>query len=284
MISNIIWDVNPHVISGFELFRWYGVCWFVGMVLAYRIVHHVYKKEGIPVSEMDSLTVYMILGALIGARLGHVLFYDPAYYLSHPIEILPIKLEPSFQFTGFAGLASHGGILGGLLALYLYKRKYKKDYLWLLDRMMIGGACLACFIRLGNLMNSEILGLPTKLPWSFVFTRVDQIPRHPAQLYEALFYLAVCGGTYWIWRSRRFQIARGFIFGLGMTLIFLWRFFIEFLKENQVTFEDGLSLNMGQLLSIPLVLLGIAMMIWSIKSAGRSPTTQPNPKGLESAT
>ncbi|MEL6535563.1 MAG: prolipoprotein diacylglyceryl transferase [Bacteroidota bacterium] len=263
MLSYIIWDIDPQVFEGFRLLRWYGVCWFLGMVLAYRIVLHIYKKEGIPTTELDSLTVYVILGVILGARLGHVFFYEPDYFLQHPIEILPIKLEPSFQFTGFSGLASHGGILGALIALYLYKRKHQKNYLWLLDRMMVGGACLAGFIRLGNLMNSEIIGLPSSLPWAFVFTRVDMVPRHPAQLYEALFYFAVFACVYGVWRSRRFKNRQGFILGLGLALIFLWRFFVEFLKENQVDFEDGLVLNMGQSLSIPLVLVGVALMVWS---------------------
>ncbi|HAA14386.1 MAG TPA: prolipoprotein diacylglyceryl transferase [Cytophagales bacterium] len=271
MLSFIIWDIDPQVFSGFGLLRWYGLCWMVGMIVGYRIVFHIYKKEGIPVTEMDNLTIYVVLGAVLGARLGHVFFYEPAYYLAHPIEILPIKLEPSFQFTGFSGLASHGGILAVLLALYFYKRRYKKDYLWLLDRLMIGGAALAGFIRLGNLMNSEILGLPSNAPWAFVFTRVDQVPRHPAQLYEALFYWAICIALFYVWRSRRFQHNAGFIFGLGMALIFIQRFLVEFLKENQVAFEDGLALNMGQSLSIPLVLAGLVMMVWSLKRAPKPP-------------
>ena len=271
-MSALVWDVDPQVFSGFGLVRWYGVCWMIGMLLGYLIMLRIYKAEGIASAELDKLNIYVILGALLGARLGHVFFYDAAYYLSHPIEILPIKLEPTFHFTGFAGLASHGGILGALLALYLYKRKHRTNYLWLLDRLMIAGAMLGCFIRLGNLMNSEIVGLPTSLPWGFIFTRIDQIPRHPAQLYEALFYLAVSAVTYFVWQSKRFELHSGFVFGLGMVLIFLQRFLVEFLKENQVSFEDGLTLNMGQSLSIPLVLVGVAMMIWSLRKPPKEAT------------
>lgn len=267
MTAYIVWDIEPKVFDGFEFLRWYGVCWVLGMLLGYKIIFNIYKSEGISHIELDKLTTYVLLGAIIGARFGHILFYDPIYYWNNPIEILPFRVKPTFQFTGLAGLASHGGILGALVALYVCNRKFKKDYLWLLDRLMIAGAALGGFIRLGNLMNSEIIGTPSNLPWAFVFTRVDQIPRHPSQLYEAIFYLTVSISLYFIWRSGKFYASHGFIFGLGMTLIFTQRFLIEFLKENQVQFEENLSLNMGQTLSIPLVLLGIFMMMWSRKSS-----------------
>ncbi len=267
MISYIIWDIDPRLFPGFELLRWYGVCWVLGMLLGYRILRTIYKKEGIPLIELDKLTTYVILGGIIGARFGHILFYDPIYYWNNPIEILPVKINPTFEFTGLAGLASHGGILAAILAVYLYNRKSKKGYLWLLDRLTIAGATLGGFIRLGNLMNSEIIGIPSNLPWAFVFTRMDQIPRHPAQLYEAIFYLTLGISLYFIWKSRKFYSKDGFIFGLGMTLIFTQRFLIEFLKENQVPFEENLTFNMGQILSIPLILVGIFAMLWSSKSS-----------------
>lgn len=271
MITQITWDVSPEVFDGFAFFRWYGLCWIVGMLLAYRIMLSIYKSEGTSAHELDNLTTYLVLGILIGARLGHILFYDPIHYWNNPIEILPFKINPTFEFTGLAGLASHGGILGALFALYLYTRKFNKDYVWLLDRIAIAGAALGCFIRLGNLMNSEIIGVPSDLPWAFVFTRIDQIPRHPAQLYEAIFYLGITVVLYLIWRSKKFNERYGFISGLGIALIFTQRFLIEFLKENQVSFEEYLILNMGQMLSIPLVLAGIGLMIWSWK---RMPASQ----------
>ncbi len=267
MISSIIWDIDPSLFSGFEFLRWYGVCWVFGIGLGYQIMVRVYRSEGIPVSELDKLTAYVMLGGILGARLGHILFYDPIYYWNNPVEILPFKINPSFQFTGLAGLASHGGILGALLALYFYNRKFRKNYLWLLDRLMIAGAALGGFIRLGNLMNSEIIGTPSSVPWAFVFTHVDQIPRHPAQLYEAIFYFMVSISLYLVWKSGKFYQKNGFIFGLGMVLIFAQRFVIEFLKENQVAFEETLILNMGQALSIPLALVGILMMIRSLKGS-----------------
>ena len=273
MISHIIWDIDPKVFDGIEFLGWYGLCWAVGMILAYEITVRIYKAEGIPSIELDKLTIFVMLGAMIGARLGHILFYDPGYYLNNPIEILPIRIDPTFQFTGFAGLASHGGILGALIGLYLYNRKLKNDYLWILDRLVTGGALLGGFIRIGNLMNSEMIGIPSQLPWAFVFSRIDQTPRHPTQLYEALFYLIISLCLFLIWRSGKVSHCKGFLFGLGIFLIFLQRFLVEFLKENQVEFEEQLKLNMGQMLSIPLILTGILIMAWSRKKfASRNAT------------
>lgn len=266
MSSYIIWDITPEIFEGFVFLRWYGVCWLLGMFVGYRIMLNIYKSEGISPTELDALIMYVVLGVIAGARLGHILFYDPVYYWNNPAEILPFKFNPAFEFTGFAGLASHGGILGALLAAYLYNRKFKKNYLWLLDRLTLAGAALGAFIRLGNLMNSEIIGIPSDLPWAFVFTRVDQTPRHPAQLYEAIFYTGIFITLYFIWKSKKFYAHNGFIFGLGITLIFTQRLLIEFLKENQVSFEENLALNIGQALSIPLILGGVALMVWSLKS------------------
>jgi phosphatidylglycerol:prolipoprotein diacylglycerol transferase len=270
MISYIIWDIDPGIFPGFEFLRWYGVCWVLGILAGYKIMVNVYQSEGIPAIELDRLNIYVMLGAIIGARFGHILFYDPLYYWNNPIEILPIRIKPTFQFTGLAGLASHGGISGALIALYLYTRKFEKDYLWMLDRLIIAGAFSGCFIRLGNLMNSEVIGIPSQLPWAFIFSRVDETPRHPTQLYEALFYLILSLLLFLIWQSRKVSSYKGFLFGLGIFLIFLQRFLVEFLKENQVEFEEQLQLNMGQTLSIPLILAGIVIMTWSItKFAGR---------------
>lgn len=267
MISYIIWDIDPKIFEGFEFLRWYGFSWALGMVLGYQVMLRIYKAEGHSQADLEKLANYVILGGIIGARFGHILFYDPIYYLHNPIEILPIKINPTFQFTGLAGLASHGGILGALTALYLYKRKFGKDYLWMLDRLVIAGAVLGGFIRLGNLMNSEIIGTPSELPWAFVFTRIDQIPRHPSQLYEALFYFLISLVLFLIWRSKKVSNYKGFLFGLGIFLIFSQRFLVEFLKENQVAFEEHLTLNMGQLLSIPLISIGVLIIIWSIKKS-----------------
>ena len=191
LLTYIVWDIDPRIFPSFDMLRWYGLLWALGLVLGYQVMSRIYKKEGRTIEQLDRLAVYVIIGAIVGARLGHVLFYDFEYYSQHPIEVLPIKLEPHFQFTGLTGLASHGGVFGVLLALYFYTRKYKEDYVWLLDRLMISGAVLGGCIRLGNLMNSEIIGIMTNVPWAFIFKSVDDFPRHPAQLYEALFYFMI---------------------------------------------------------------------------------------------
>ena len=265
MISYITWHVRPEIFEGFEYFRWYSSFWLLGMLLGYKVILSIYKSENVPPVELDKLITYLIIGIVIGARLGHVLFYDPIYYWNNPIEILPLKLRPTLEFTGLAGLASHGGIFGALIALYFYSRKLKKDYLWLLDRIAIAGSTLGGCIRLGNLMNSEIIGIPTNQQWAFIFTRVDNIPRHPAQLYEAIFYFGTSAILYFIWKSKKFNRHNGFLCGLGVTFIFTQRFAIEFLKENQTSFEENLFINMGQALSIPLILGGILLMVWSLR-------------------
>mgnify|MGYP001628475664 FL=1 len=205
-------------------------------------------------------------------RQGHCLFYEPDYYLSHPLEIvLPVHFYPDgdWKFTGYAGLASHGGTLGLIIALAIFCRKTKIHYLDILDMMGIAAPLAAGFIRLANLMNSEIIGLPADVPWAFVFEREDMLPRHPAQLYEAiayfLFFLIMVG----VARYKKDNYGRGFYFGLCITLIFLFRFFIEFLKERQVDFENVLPIDMGQILSIPFVLLGLYFVITKRKKAVR---------------
>lgn len=268
MMTFIVWDIDPVIFYRLDFLRWYGVCWAIGMVLGYQVLRYMYRRENLLLIDLDKLTTYVVIGVIVGARLGHILFYDPAYYIHNPIEILPIRLEPSFQFTGLAGLASHGGVAGAVLALYLYVRKYKKDILTLLDRLTIAASLLGSFIRLGNLMNSEIVGIPAQVPWAFVFIRIDQVPRHPAQLYEALFYLIVFIVLFIIWKSGKAEKYTGLLFGTGVLLIFVQRFLIEFLKENQVSFEGNLLLNMGQILSLPLIAVGFIVIIWSIKMQG----------------
>ncbi|MBC3538482.1 prolipoprotein diacylglyceryl transferase [Rufibacter sediminis] len=269
MLNFITWDVSPDIFSlGPVTVRWYGLLFAMAFVLTQPIEKYIYRKDGRTDEDVDILTMYMIVGTVIGARLGHCLFYDPVYYLSNPIEIFKI-------WEG--GLASHGGTIGILLSLYLFCRKYKFDYLWVLDRIVIvvavGGAC----IRLGNLMNSEIIGRPSDVPWAFKFVRNAEMfngvpaymdPRHPSQLYESLFCVFLFILLYTLWKRGAGQI-RGLLFGLFVTLLFTFRFLVEFLKENQEAFEDELPLNMGQWLSIPLVLIGIAVLFY----AARQPRT-----------
>ena len=260
------WNVDPEIFwitDSFPL-KYYGLFWITGLMLAYFIIQHIYKKEGIPLEKWEELTMYIFVGIILGARLGHCFFYEPGYYFSHPIEILlPIRdVNGSYEFTGFQGLASHGGTLGIFIAIMLYWRKTKINLLWVLDRVAIGAGVTAAFIRLGNLMNSEIYGKPTDGTWGFVFERDDMIPRHPTQLYEAISYLLIFAFLYFMYQSKKIENRPGLFVGTLFILLFAARFVIEFFKENQVGFEDGMSLNMGQWLSIPFVLFGIFLVFW----------------------
>ncbi|MDN3595947.1 prolipoprotein diacylglyceryl transferase [Zunongwangia endophytica] len=262
----IYWDIDPVIFwitDSFPL-KYYGLFFMTGLFLGYFIVKAIYKKENIPVQDLDSLLTYIILGILIGARLGHCLFYQPDYFLSRPLEMfLPIqKIGTSYQFIGYQGLASHGGGIGVLIAIFLYCKKYKVNILWLLDRVAIGTSVTGAFIRFGNFMNSEIYGKPTDGNWGVVFMRDDLIPRHPTQLYEAFSYLLISVILYSIYNSKRTEVKNGQLFGLFLILLFLARFIIEFFKENQVAFEDSLTLNMGQILSLPFIVAGILLIFW----------------------
>ncbi len=258
----INWDVSPEIFSiGPITIRWYGLLFASAFLVGFQIMTKIFKQEKKNLDDLNDLVWYMILGTVIGARLGHCLFYNPSYYLSHPMEILMV-------WKG--GLASHGAAIGILIAIYLYSKK-KKDqpFLWVMDRVVITVALGGSFIRLGNLFNSEIIGKPTDLPWGFKFIRahIDDplIPRHPTQLYESLAYLITFFILYKIYNSGKGKTAQGYLFGLFLILVFGFRFFVEFLKENQTYFEEGMLLNMGQILSIPLIILGIYLLINSKK-------------------
>ncbi len=261
LLAYITWNPDLEIFTAFGItLRYYSVLFALGLLAAYYVVHYLYKDQNIPEKKFEPLFFYCFFAILIGARLGHCLFYQPDYFLSHPVEmILPIKFTPDgIKFTGYEGLASHGGTIGLLVALWLYVRKTKLNYMDVLDMIAIATPIAACCIRLGNLMNSEIIGKVTNVPWAFIFVREDKLPRHPAQLYEALAYLLFFFLNIFLYKKYKGKLHRGFFFGLTITLIFTFRFFVEFLKENQVGFEDGMSINMGQWLSIPFIILGIA--------------------------
>jgi prolipoprotein diacylglyceryl transferase len=270
MLAKIIWDVDPVIfeIGNFGL-RYYSLFFALGFIIGYMIVKRMFQKENIPVKELDNLLIYVLVGGLLGARLGHCFFYDWAYFSQHPLEIiLPVQFQPEFRFTGFRGLASHGGAIGILIALILFVRKSKniKNYLYVLDRVAIPTALAGAFIRLGNLMNSEIYGHPTDLPWGFQFVRNgDTWASHPTQLYEALAYLITFAVLLILYNKRWKKSQHGFFLGIFLIMIFVARFFIEFLKEVQVSFEEGMALNMGQILSIPFILAGIGLLIYSMR-------------------
>lgn len=264
----IVWnpDLTAFHIGSWGL-RWYSLCWLVGLLLAYLIVRRLFKEQKISDEKFEPLFIYCFLGILIGARLGHCIFYQPDYFLTSwkgfvemllPIHFLP---DGGWKVTGYEGLASHGGTLGLILALLLYVKKTKVPMWTVLDNIAIATGTTACFIRLGNLMNSEIIGRVTDVPWAFIFERVDQMPRHPGQLYEAIAYAVFFVVSWVLYRRRPDRVGTGFFFGLCLFYIFLFRFFIEYTKEIQEAFEAGLPLDMGQILSIPFILIGGWFMV-----------------------
>lgn len=266
-LLSILW--NPDLVAfsiGSFSFRWYSLCWLLGLLAAYLIVKRLYKEQKIKPELFDPLFIYCFVGILIGSRLGHCLFYEPGYFLSswrHVVEMfLPIHFmaDGSWKFTGYEGLASHGGTIGLIIALWLYVRHTKVNLWRVLDNVAIATPTTACLIRLGNLMNSEIIGKVTDVPWAFIFERVDMYPRHPGQLYEAIAYAVFFFIGWYIYRKRPERVGTGFFFGLCITLIFTARFFIEFTKDIQESFEADMLLNMGQLLSIPFVIVGLLCM------------------------
>lgn len=269
---SIHWNVSPELFSiGPISVRWYGLMFALGFLIGYQIMFKMFKFEGSNTEWLDKLFIYTIVATIAGARLGHVFFYGWSYYSHHLIEIiLPIaKGETGYTFVGYQGLASHGGALGIFLAIYFYSKKVtKRSLFWTLDRLIIPTALVSAMIRTGNLMNSEIYGVPTNLPWGFIFDRNHEtIAKHPTQIYEALGYLIVFFSSLWMFfKGKDLKDRTGFIIGFGFVGIFLTRFFVEFIKENQEAFEAGMTLNMGQLLSIPFVLGGGYLMYRAMKN------------------
>lgn len=262
----IVWNPSEVALTlGTFGVRWYSLCWCIGLALGYVVVYKLYKRQRIPQEKFDPLFIYCFVGILAGARLGHCLFYEPGYFLAHPLEmILPVKFLPDggWRYTGYAGLASHGGTLGLMIALWLYVRKYKVNIMRVLDNIAIATPVCACFIRLGNLMNSEIVGKYTGTDWGFVFVQNgDTLPRHPGQLYEAVAYFVFFFAGLWLYRKYREKVGTGFYFGFCLTSIFAFRFFVEYFKEVQEAWElsmqSAIGINQGQLLSIPFVVLGL---------------------------
>ena len=260
----INWDFDPEIINiyGFSL-RYYGLLFVCGLLLCMYILKGIFRRENLKESAHEALFIYGIVGIFVGARLGHCLFYDFEYFSNNILEMfLPIKINQigEIKFIGYRGLASHGGTIGLIISLYLYSKKYEIKYLKILDLIAIVAPLGATFIRLANLMNSEMIGNPTTMPWAFIFRKVDNIPRHPSQLYEAIAYLIIFIIVFTVYKTKNIKLGNGFLFGLAITLIFTMRILIEFVKINQVEFENGMKLNMGQLLSIPFIIIGIYFM------------------------
>ncbi len=269
LINAIHWNVDPVMLhlGGFSL-RWYSIGFLLAFLVGYLIFYRMCKREKVEVRYLDSLVLYIFVATLVGARLGHCLFYEPDFFLTgeHWLEIfLPFNLRTG-QFTGYQGLASHGAAIAILIAIWLYNRRFHVNVWWLLDRLVIIIALAGCFIRLGNLMNSEIYGVETTLPWGFIYERNGEtVPKHPTQLYEALSYLLIFLVSYGVYLRKDGKLHNGRLFGWWLIALFGARFLIEFLKEEQVEFEKGMALDMGQWLSVPFILAGILLLVLSHK-------------------
>ena len=260
LISAIYWNVDPDIVNiGSITIRYYGLLFALAFVAGYQIMYWIFVKEGKNLKELESFTIAMIIGTIVGARLGHCLFYEPVYYLSNPLEILKV-------WKG--GLASHGGAIGLATALFIFIRFRKRQatFLWLADRAVISIALAAAFIRIGNFFNSEIVGRAADVSWAVVFTRLDDVPRHPTQIYEALSYIAIFLILLFRYKKYNINLPRGQMLGIFLVLLFSARFIIEFFKEVQVNFEETLFLDMGQILSIPGIIAGITLLVWSYKT------------------
>lgn len=263
MLNYIVWDANPVLIDSFVTIRWYGLMFAIGFLIGFNIVAKMFKHEGAPERWMGLLLIWVGVGTVVGARLGHVFFYAWDYYSEHPWKILA---------TWEGGLASHGGAIGVIIAVIMFSIfTTKRSPLWTFDRLVPAIALVGAMIRFGNLMNSEIYGHATTLPWGFMFVRsaewhqmYEGIACHPTQIYESLCYLALFGLLMWMYWKKNAEQRPGLIFGTFLVGIFTPRFFIEFIKNNQEAFEETMTLNMGQLLSIPFVLLGIGLIIYAM--------------------
>lgn len=252
----MIWDIQPEVFSFSPLPRWYSLLFALGIVSGYFIMRTIFRREGRPLEALDSLLMHIVLGMMIGMRLGHCFFYQPDYYFQHPLEILMI-------WRG--GYASHGGFLGVIIALGLFVRRHRDmSFLWLADRVAIIGLNAAGWIRVGNFFNSEMIGHETTLPWGITFAQVDNVARHPAQLYEAIGYFVVAAIGWALYNKDQVIKRPGMLLGIHLILGFGWRFFCEFFKVDQVPFEQGMTFNLGQLLSLPFMAVG-GYLVWRSK-------------------
>jgi prolipoprotein diacylglyceryl transferase len=271
----IIWEPASDGIRLFGNFKihYYSIMWIVAFVLGYRIMKKIYINENQSEKKLDSLFMYSVLGIMIGARLGHVIFYQVELFREDFFSVfLPFKFSGGFEFTGFRGLASHGATIGMIISMYLYNKKVlKKSILWILDRVVIACASGAIFIRIGNFFNSEIIGKPAEegLPWAVVFKNIDNIPRHPGQLYEAFGYLFVFLIVYFIYWKTKKGTQEGYLFGLFLLLLMNVRVFVEQFKIAQVDGREDwiLGFNTGQILSIPFILIGIYFMFFHKRKA-----------------
>ena len=255
-MSHFEWAVSPIFLSlGSFSIHWYGVLFATAILSGFGVMNWIYKNENKSVEQLESLQIYIVIGIVIGARLGHCFFYDPAFYLANPLKILAIHE---------GGLASHGGGLGAILATLYYAKKNSVNFLYLLDRLAIPTALFAFFVRMGNLMNSEIVGIQTDVPWAVIFSRVDLYPRHPVQFYEALAYLSVFIILLSIYMYKKSKVYSGLLFGVFLSLVFTARILVEFVKERQASYATEMLFSTGQWLSVPFLLIGLGLIAFAL--------------------
>ena len=258
-MEHMVWNIDPVLISFAGLtIHWYGALFATAILAGLQVMKWIYQQDKKPVESLDTLLVYVVVGIIVGARLGHCLFYDPGYYLSNPLKILAI-------WEG--GLASHGGGLGVIIATAFYAKKYQMPYLWLLDRLAIPTALFGFFVRAANFVNSEILGIPSNVAWAVVFQRIDNIPRHPVQLYEAFSYLLIFFVLMVIYKGQKQNQPQGKLLGVFLILVFSARFIIEFFKEKQASYAAELSISTGQMLSVPFFIVGLVLVFRALQKS-----------------
>ena len=253
------WGVDPNFIHfGFLTIRWYGLLFVGGLLLSLAMMKWIYKREGYDPDSLDDFLLYIIVGVIVGARLAHTLIYEPDYFLAHPIEIL---------YVWRGGLASHGGVLGAIIATYIYSKKYNLNFQWVLSRITIPGTLVGAFIRVGNFFNSEILGKASTLPWAVVFERVDLTPRHPVQLYEALVYFGIFLLLLFLYLRLKPETVTNTFMGIFLFLAFGIRFLLEYFKTEQADYSTALPFTVGQLLSLPVIIFGLLWIIWGVRES-----------------
>ena len=255
------WSASPVAFSwNFLSIHWYGIFFAMAILFGFEVMNRIYKYENKAIQELELLQIYIVIGIVVGARLGHCLFYDPAYYLANPLKILAINE---------GGLASHGGGFGASMAALYYARKKGIGYLYILDRLAIPTALFAFFVRMGNFMNSEIIGIQTEVPWAIVFTHVDLYPRHPAQLYEAFAYLSIFILLGFIYTLKNYRDKAGLLFGLFLSLVFSIRIVVEFVKVRQASYASETFFSAGQMLSVPFLLFGLVLFVFAVTKKDR---------------
>lgn len=275
MLQAIQWDPSLGIDLGIFTLRYYSLMFLMAFGSGFYISKRIFISEGVSLEKLDKLLIYTILSTLIGARLGHVIFYQPELFLEDPLSVfLPISFVPDIEFTGFRGLASHGAAIGIAIGMYIYSKKVtKKSMFWILDRITMPVALGAVFVRMGNFLNSEIVGKATNSDFGVVFVQLgESFPRHPAQLYESVSYLILFGILSLIFWKTKVKQQLGVLFGIFFTLLWTIRFIVEYVKEPQVAERADWLFNTGQLLSIPMILIGLGIIYFSKKKAKASET------------